>query len=320
MVFFHAVAEVLKPYHEVHGSHSGHRATKPNPKPWSASSALCSHRRAPRGQHHFGLRSNGRPAPHSHSPSAPGASCRRCRWRAHQPHSCGAGAGVFCCAAGALDTQRALAGAQVHVQSRGQGFAAQVVWCSPSWGVRRACRNAGFPDRLVSTFPPPDEHVRTLYDNLELSVVRHAEVRLRLSPVAPAAGARSRTGPGAEALHCGQVPYLGERTLDAKGQAGQYEWMTYGEAGEARTAIGSGLLHFGLAPGATVGLYSVNCRGMPAPLAWTGRLAAQHWQSAFETLRRLGAGGLGMLGLLDGVGAAVRHAGAGRGALHLRPR
>ena len=96
--------------------------------------------------------------------------------------------------------------------------------------------------------------------------------------------------------------------------------MTYGEAGEARTAIGSGLLHFGLAPGATVGLYSVNCRGTPAPLAWTGRLAALNRQSAFEALRRLGAGGLGVLGLLDGVGAAVRHAGAGRGALHLRPR
>ena len=59
--------------------------------------------------------------------------------------------------------------------------------------MSRACRNAGFPDQLVSTYPPPDEHVRTLYDNLELSVVRHAEVRLRLSAVAPAAGAHSRT-------------------------------------------------------------------------------------------------------------------------------
>ena len=128
----------------------------------------------------------------------------------------------------------------------------------------------------MSTFPPPDEHVRTLYDNLELSVVRHAQVRLRLSVVAPAAAARSHSGGGAEVLHCEQVPYLGERTLDTKGQAGQYEWMTYGEAGEARTAIGSGLLHFGLAPGATVGLYSVNCRGTPASLPWAGRLLAQN--------------------------------------------
>ncbi|KAK9835226.1 hypothetical protein WJX81_007254 [Elliptochloris bilobata] len=92
-------------------------------------------------------------------------------------------------------------------------------------------RNAGFPDRLVSSFPAPDEHIRTLYDNLELSVMRHAK-----------------------------VPYLGERSVNAKGQAGQYEWMTYAEAGEARTAIGSGLLHYGLTPGAAVGLYSVNSR------------------------------------------------------------
>ena len=31
--------------------------------------------------------------------------------------------------------------------------------------------------------------------------------------------------------------------------------------GEARTALGSGLLHYGLAPHATVGIYSVNCTG-----------------------------------------------------------
>ncbi len=33
------------------------------------------------------------------------------------------------------------------------------------------------------------------------------------------------------------------------------------QAGEARTAIGAGLLHFGVDPGSTVGLYSINCRG-----------------------------------------------------------
>ena len=42
------------------------------------------------------------------------------------------------------------------------------------------------------------------------------------------------------------------------------------QAGDVRTAIGSGLLHLGLLPGATVGLYSINCRGehgrMPSPL------------------------------------------------------
>jgi long-chain acyl-CoA synthetase len=72
---------------------------------------------------------------------------------------------------------------------------------------------------------------------------------------------RSSTWRLRRAAPSGQVPYLGERRVDAKGHAGAYEWMTYAEAGEARTAIGSGLLHFGLGPGATVGLYSVNCRG-----------------------------------------------------------
>ena len=90
------------------------------------------------------------------------------------------------------------------MQACRQGFAARVVRCSPKRAVRCACRNAGFPDRLVSTFPPPDEHVRTLYDNLELSVVRHAQVRLWLSAVAPAAAARSHTGRGAEVCTVGR--------------------------------------------------------------------------------------------------------------------
>ncbi|KAK9816781.1 hypothetical protein WJX72_005028 [[Myrmecia] bisecta] len=92
-------------------------------------------------------------------------------------------------------------------------------------------RSAQCPERLISSFPAPDDHIRTLYDNLEVSVSRYAN-----------------------------VPFLGQRTVDSKGHAGPYKWMTYGEAGEARTNIGSGLLHLGLAPGATVGLYSINCR------------------------------------------------------------
>jgi hypothetical protein len=37
--------------------------------------------------------------------------------------------------------------------------------------------------------------------------------------------------------------------------------MSYREAAEARTAIGSGLAHLGLPPGAMVGVYSINCVG-----------------------------------------------------------
>ena len=49
--------------------------------------------------------------------------------------------------------------------------------------------------------------------------------------------------------------------MDEKGTPGPYQWMTYKAAAEARTDIGSGLLHFGLSSGCTLGLYSVNCRG-----------------------------------------------------------
>jgi long-subunit acyl-CoA synthetase (AMP-forming) len=37
--------------------------------------------------------------------------------------------------------------------------------------------------------------------------------------------------------------------------------MTYREAGEARTAIGSGLVHLGVTPGSTIGIYSINSVG-----------------------------------------------------------
>ena len=83
--------------------------------------------------------------------------------------------------------------------------------------------------------------------------------------------------------------------MAGNGTPGPYEWMTYAEvitgstdvpclncaahmsqlvsckqcspcdvtaqAGKARTAIGSGLVHFGISPGSKVGLYSINCRG-----------------------------------------------------------
>jgi len=37
--------------------------------------------------------------------------------------------------------------------------------------------------------------------------------------------------------------------------------MTYREAGEARTAIGSGFVHLGVTPGSTIGIYSINSVG-----------------------------------------------------------
>ncbi|KAK3418558.1 hypothetical protein EUGRSUZ_H04493 [Eucalyptus grandis] len=51
--------------------------------------------------------------------------------------------------------------------------------------------------------------------------------------------------------------YLGTRVC-ADGTVGEYKWMTYGEAGSAREAIGSGLCYHGLPQGVCVGLYFIN--------------------------------------------------------------
>ncbi|KAL8540827.1 hypothetical protein ACS0TY_002158 [Phlomoides rotata] len=51
--------------------------------------------------------------------------------------------------------------------------------------------------------------------------------------------------------------YLGTR-IRIDGTVGEYKWMTYGEAGAARSALGSGLRNHGLQSGACVGLYFIN--------------------------------------------------------------
>uniref|UniRef100_A0A2N9EE49 Long-chain-fatty-acid--CoA ligase n=1 Tax=Fagus sylvatica TaxID=28930 RepID=A0A2N9EE49_FAGSY len=51
--------------------------------------------------------------------------------------------------------------------------------------------------------------------------------------------------------------YLGTRIRE-DGTVGEYKWMTYGEAGTAREAIGSGLQYHGLQKGACIGLYFIN--------------------------------------------------------------
>ncbi|CAL5219689.1 g1576 [Coccomyxa viridis] len=92
-------------------------------------------------------------------------------------------------------------------------------------------RSASSPSRLVDAFPPPDDNIKTLYDNYEHSFTAFAE-----------------------------VPYLGQRFVDEKGKAGPYHWLSYAEVSKIRTEIGSGLLYHGMKSGSTLGLYSVNCR------------------------------------------------------------
>jgi len=96
--------------------------------------------------------------------------------------------------------------------------------------------NALHPQRLLHTFLPPHDHVRTLYDNLEESISN--------APDAPFLGHRSPPSPDNPSSPSSPGPYI---------------WSTYREVGAARSAIGSGLLHFGISPNSAMGLYSINC-------------------------------------------------------------
>ncbi|KAK3424728.1 hypothetical protein EUGRSUZ_F01499 [Eucalyptus grandis] len=51
--------------------------------------------------------------------------------------------------------------------------------------------------------------------------------------------------------------YLGTR-VRVDGTVGEYKWMTYGEAGTARAALGSGLIYHGIPKGSSIGLYFIN--------------------------------------------------------------
>ncbi|MEW5299708.1 MAG: hypothetical protein WDW36_002698 [Sanguina aurantia] len=96
------------------------------------------------------------------------------------------------------------------------------------WSVHRSAEH---PYTLMSSYAAPDDHVRTLHDCMENSISKYP-----------------------------YTPFLGTRVRDNKGKLGAYTWMTYNQAGDTRTAIGSGLLQLGISPRQAVGLYSVNCR------------------------------------------------------------
>ncbi|OWM85362.1 hypothetical protein CDL15_Pgr018986 [Punica granatum] len=92
------------------------------------------------------------------------------------------------------------------------------------WNVYRSARS---PMRLISRFPDhPD--IGTLHDNFVHAVENFCDYK-----------------------------YLGTR-IRVDGTVGEYKWMTYGEAGTAREAIGSGLAYYGLSHGMCVGLYFIN--------------------------------------------------------------
>ncbi|KAF9669957.1 hypothetical protein SADUNF_Sadunf13G0018600 [Salix dunnii] len=92
------------------------------------------------------------------------------------------------------------------------------------WNVYRSARS---PMKIVTRFHDHPE-IETLHDNFVHAVKTF-----------------------------GDYKYLGTR-VRADGMIGEYTWMTYGEAGAAREAIGSALRFHGLQKGACIGLYFIN--------------------------------------------------------------
>lgn len=92
------------------------------------------------------------------------------------------------------------------------------------WNVYRSAKS---PLKLVSLYPGHPE-IKTLHDNFEYAVETFRDHK-----------------------------YLGTR-ICADGTVGEYKWMTYGEASTSRSAIGSGLVNFGIQKGACIGLYFIN--------------------------------------------------------------
>ncbi|XAR52595.1 Long-chain-fatty-acid--CoA ligase [Bertholletia excelsa] len=95
---------------------------------------------------------------------------------------------------------------------------------SGKWNVYRSAHS---PLTLVSRFPNHPE-ISTLHDNFIHAVETFRDYK-----------------------------YLGTR-IRIDGTVGEYKWMTYGEAGTARSAVGSGLRYHGLLKGARIGIYFIN--------------------------------------------------------------
>ncbi|XP_031276603.1 long chain acyl-CoA synthetase 6, peroxisomal-like [Pistacia vera] len=92
------------------------------------------------------------------------------------------------------------------------------------WNVYRSAHS---PLKLVSRFAEHPE-IATLHDNFVRAVDTFRDYK-----------------------------YLGTR-IRVDGTVGEYKWMTYGEVGNARTALGSGLIYHGIPKGSCIGIYFIN--------------------------------------------------------------
>ncbi|XP_043688750.1 long chain acyl-CoA synthetase 6, peroxisomal-like [Telopea speciosissima] len=110
------------------------------------------------------------------------------------------------------------------VQGQGYSVVLPEKLQSGKWNVYRSARS---PLKLVSRFEDRPK-IGTLHDNFVHAVENFQDCK-----------------------------YLGTR-IRVDGTVGEYKWMTYGEAGTARSAIGSGLIYHGIPKGSSIGLYFIN--------------------------------------------------------------
>ncbi|KAK9083926.1 hypothetical protein Scep_030397 [Stephania cephalantha] len=121
-----------------------------------------------------------------------------------------------------ISTNHTAGGEFVH----GQGYSV-VLPEKLQTGKWNVYRSAQFPMKFVSRFEEHPE-IGTLHDNFVHAVDSYQDYK-----------------------------YLGTR-IRVDGTVGEYKWMTFGEAGTARSAIGSGLIYHGMPKGASIGIYFIN--------------------------------------------------------------
>ncbi|XP_020700722.1 long chain acyl-CoA synthetase 6, peroxisomal isoform X1 [Dendrobium catenatum] len=110
------------------------------------------------------------------------------------------------------------------VQEQGYSVVLPEKLQTEKWNVYRSARS---PLQLINRYPEHPE-IRTLHDNFVYAVDTFPDYK-----------------------------YLGTR-IRPDGTVGEYKWITYGEAGTSRSAIGSSLIYHGIQKGACIGLYFIN--------------------------------------------------------------
>ena len=90
------------------------------------------------------------------------------------------------------------------------------------------------PERLATGYAAPDDHIHTLYDNIETTISRHPQVRniqhprwLQCNVLWTLKDLNACSLVRSTGLRPPQAPYVGERAVNSQGEPGPYQWLTY---------------------------------------------------------------------------------------------